>query len=116
MAFRVADAKKALEEADARGANVVHELFDQNGFRAGSIAAYGDTIHTFIERKGREFAPGYKNVAGGMEDGDINFAMVDHVVANVARVRVERRMSHSRFDGREPDDPLCARNDGLEKM
>src|SRR6266446_6350287 len=36
--------------------------------------------------KGGEFAPGYKNVAGGMEDGDINFAMVDHVVANVERM------------------------------
>ncbi len=47
VAFRVADARKALEEADARGATVVHGLFERNGFRAGSIAAYGDTIHTF---------------------------------------------------------------------
>jgi 4-hydroxyphenylpyruvate dioxygenase len=86
VAFRVADAKKALEEADARGATIVHELFEEDGFRAGSIAAYGDTIHTFIERTGHDFAPGYQRVAGGIEDGDINFAMIDHVVANVERM------------------------------
>jgi 4-hydroxyphenylpyruvate dioxygenase len=83
VAFRVADADAALSEAEARGATVVRPIEDNEHFRGGSIAAYGDTIHSFIQRKGGEFAPGYKSVAGGMEDGDIHFAMIDHVVANV---------------------------------
>jgi 4-hydroxyphenylpyruvate dioxygenase len=83
VAFRVADAQQALEEAERRGAKVVRELDEHEHFIAGSIAAYGDTIHTLIQRKTNVFAPGYKNVAGGIEDGDIHFAMIDHVVANV---------------------------------
>lgn len=84
VAFRVADARAAMAEAEQRGAKVVRPLDEHEHFVAGSIAAYGDTIHTLIQRKTNvEFAPGYVNVAGGMEDGDIHFAMVDHVVANV---------------------------------
>ena len=29
------------------------------------------------------FAPGYENLPGGIEDGDINFMMIDHIVGNV---------------------------------
>jgi 4-hydroxyphenylpyruvate dioxygenase len=84
VAFRVKDARHALAEAARRGAKVVRPIDDHAQFVGGSIAAYGDTIHTFIERKPHtDFAPGYKPVPGGMEDGDINFAMIDHVVANV---------------------------------
>ncbi len=84
VAFRVKDARQALREAARRGAKVVRNLDEHEQFIGGSIAAYGDTIHTFIERKPHtEFAPGYKPVPGAFEDGDINFAMIDHVVANV---------------------------------
>jgi len=84
VAFRVKDARHALDEAARRGAKVVRPLDHHEEFNGGSIAAYGDTIHTFIERKPHaRFAPGYEPVAGGLEDGDINFAMIDHVVANV---------------------------------
>jgi 4-hydroxyphenylpyruvate dioxygenase len=84
VAFRVKDARHALAEAERRGAKVVRPLDEHEQFIGGSIAAYGDTIHTFIERKPHtDFAPGYKPVPGGFEDGDINFAMIDHVVANV---------------------------------
>ena len=84
VAFRVKDAAHALDEAARRGANVVRALDHHETFNGGSIAAYGDTIHTFIERKPHtDFAPGYKSVPGAFEDGDIHFAMIDHVVANV---------------------------------
>ena len=84
VAFRVKDARQALTEAARRGANVVRPLDEHDQFIGGSIAAYGDTIHTFIERKPHtQFAPGYEPVPGAFEDGDINFAMIDHVVANV---------------------------------
>ena len=49
-----------------------------------AVGGLRDTVHTFIERKPHaEVAPGYKPVLGAVEDGDINFAMIDHVVANV---------------------------------
>ena len=84
IAFRVGDARAALEEAGKRGAKITRPLDEHDSFNGGSIVAYGDTIHTFIERKPHtDFAPGYKPVAGGFEDGDIHFAMIDHVVANV---------------------------------
>jgi 4-hydroxyphenylpyruvate dioxygenase len=84
VAFRVKDARHALDEAARRGATVVRPLDEHETFNGGSIAAYGDTIHTFVERKPHtDFAPGYKPVPGAFEDGDIHFAMIDHVVANV---------------------------------
>jgi 4-hydroxyphenylpyruvate dioxygenase len=87
VAFRVKDARHALGEAARRGATVVRPLDEHDTFNGGSIAAYGDTIHTFIERKPHtDFAPGYKPVPGSLTDGDIHFAMIDHVVANVERM------------------------------
>lgn len=84
VAFRVKDAAHAVAEAARRGAKVVRPLDEHEVFIGGAIAAYGDTIHTFIERKPHtNFAPGYAPVPGVVEDGDINFAMIDHVVANV---------------------------------
>ena len=84
VAFRVRDARHALAEASRRGAKVVRALDEHASFIGGSIAAYGDTIHTFIERKPHtEFAPGYAPVPGAEERGHIHFAMIDHVVGNV---------------------------------
>lgn len=84
VAFRVRDAKNALKEATRRGASVARPIDDHEEFFASAIAAYGDTIHTFITREpGAAFAPGYVPVPGGQEDERIHFAMIDHVVANV---------------------------------
>jgi 4-hydroxyphenylpyruvate dioxygenase len=84
LAFKVKDAKHAVSEAQRRGATPVRDLFENGDIAHGAIAAYGDTIHSFVERrKSGEFAPGYVNQPGGIEDRDINFAMIDHVVANV---------------------------------
>ena len=84
VAFRVKDAHHALAEAERRGAHVARGLDEHAEFNGASITAYGDTIHSFIERKAHTgFAPGYVPVPGGFDDGDINFAMIDHVVANV---------------------------------
>lgn len=84
VAFRTRDAGHALDEAARRGANVIRPLQGDATFRGGSIAAYGDTIHSFIERAPHApFAPGYQPVHGHAEKGPIHFAMIDHVVANV---------------------------------
>jgi 4-hydroxyphenylpyruvate dioxygenase len=87
VAFRVQDARHAIDEAVRRGAKSVRALDQHEEFNGATIAAYGDTVHTFIERKPHTgFAPGYVSVPGVVEEGDIHFAMIDHVVANVERM------------------------------
>ncbi len=84
IAFRVDDVPAALRTAEERGARIVRPLDTTEGFTAGSIAAYGDTVHTFVRRqRAGVFAPGYENVAGGIEFSDIQLMMIDHIVANV---------------------------------
>jgi len=84
VAFRVRKCADALQHASGAGAKIVRSLDEHDIFVGGTIAAYGDTVHTFIERKRHgDFAPGYVNVPGGIEDGEIQFAMIDHIVANV---------------------------------
>ena len=66
VAFLVEDVEVALEEAKRRGARVVVPLQTdcsnpRESFRWGSIAAYGDVVHSFVERKSyKGFAPGYR--------------------------------------------------------
>jgi len=87
VAFKVRDAKHALGEALRRGAGAVRGIYEDDTIAHAAIAAYGDTIHSLVERKAHgEFMPGFRNVAGGIEDREINFAMIDHVVANVERM------------------------------
>jgi 4-hydroxyphenylpyruvate dioxygenase len=84
VAFRVRDTAAALKHCESQGCKIVRPIDEHDVFVGGSIAAYGDVIHTFIQRKKHgTFAPGYVNVAGGIEDGEIQFAMIDHIVANV---------------------------------
>jgi 4-hydroxyphenylpyruvate dioxygenase len=84
MAFRVKDVHKAIEHARSEGCKVVREPKDYGEFVSGSILAFGDTTHTFINRKNHDlFAPGYVNVAGGIEEDEIQLMVIDHMVANV---------------------------------
>ena len=84
VAFRVKNVDVALRHAASAGARIVRPIDEHEVFIGGSIAAYGDTIHTFIQRKPHaNFAPGYVNVAGGIEDEEIQLMMIDHIVANV---------------------------------
>jgi 4-hydroxyphenylpyruvate dioxygenase len=84
IAFAVRDAKDALKEATRRGAHVARPIDDHDAFFASAIAAYGDTVHTFITREsGAGFAPGYKPVEGGGADQRIRISVIDHVAANV---------------------------------
>jgi 4-hydroxyphenylpyruvate dioxygenase len=87
VAMRVRDARHAFTEAQRRGAHAVRALEETAEVAHAAIAAYGDTIHSLVERRGHGvFLPGFRNVPGGIEDRDINFAMIDHVVANVERM------------------------------
>jgi 4-hydroxyphenylpyruvate dioxygenase len=90
VAFRVPDAADAFEQATKRGATAVQEpavAEDEHGkvVRA-SIAAYGDTIHSFIERENYSgpFMPGYRAEDPIPDDAPpVGIKAIDHVVCNV---------------------------------
>jgi 4-hydroxyphenylpyruvate dioxygenase len=90
VAFRVPDAIDAFEQATGRGAKPVLEptiLEDEHGKVIHSaIAAYGDTVHSFIERENYSgpFLPGYRSEDSIPDDGpEVGIKHIDHVVCNV---------------------------------
>ena len=90
IALWVDDATQSYNETIARGAHSVLEptvTEDENGrvVRA-SIATYGDTIHTFVERSDYSgpFLPGFVSVPEGEDiTRPIGLKYVDHCVGNV---------------------------------
>ncbi len=87
IALEVDDAAEAHRITVGRGARSVQEPTrvqdDQGEVVLASIATYGDTVHTFVQRNGYAgaFLPGYQQrfVAGP----DYGIAAVDHIVGNV---------------------------------
>lgn len=88
IALRVDDCESAFAEAVKRGARVIQEpasLLDHDGYiKKATIATYGDTVHSFVERKGYRgvFAPGYKEIAAP-EATPTGVVAIDHMVGNV---------------------------------
>jgi 4-hydroxyphenylpyruvate dioxygenase len=89
LALWVDDAEKSWKETTSRGAVSVEEpktLQDENGeVRVASIKTYGDTIHTFVERKNYQgvFLPGYKPRKSTYPAQSIGLKYIDHCVGNV---------------------------------
>ena len=90
IALWVDDAEAAYRQTTARGARGVRDPVrardDTGEVCTSSIAAYGDTIHTFIERTNYRgvFLPGFVGVSG--EDKiarPVGLKHIDHMVANV---------------------------------
>jgi 4-hydroxyphenylpyruvate dioxygenase len=90
IAIEVEDAEAAWKKAVERGAGSVYEpswMEDEHGrIRMAGIQTYGETIHSFVERKAYKgaFRPGYKAVEG--EDAvtrPTGLNHVDHIVGNV---------------------------------
>ncbi len=87
IALRVEDATAAFEAATARGARSVAEparAEDEHGVvTSASIATFGDTIHTFVERNEYSgiFWPGYR--ADNRSGGGVGLRFIDHTVGNV---------------------------------
>jgi 4-hydroxyphenylpyruvate dioxygenase len=90
LALWVDDATKAYAETIKRGAVSVIEpktLTDDFGtVITSSIKTYGDTIHTFVERKNYTgpFLPGYAKATSPFKTTPIGLKYVDHCVGNVA--------------------------------
>jgi 4-hydroxyphenylpyruvate dioxygenase len=92
IALGVPDVEHAYREATARGARGVaepHELTDDTGsVKVATITAYGDTLHTFVERGdyAGAFLPGYAPRGDGIGKAgaeDTMLLAVDHIVGNV---------------------------------
>ena len=93
MALSVPDAEEAYRVAVRRGARGLqepHTESDESGeVKMSSIATYGETVHTFVERDGYKgaFLPGFQPADDGDDEG--MFAGIDHVVGNVELGRME---------------------------
>lgn len=90
IALWVEDAESAYRETTRRGARSVREpvlLSDEHGeIRKSTIATYGDTVHTFVERKnyGGLFMPGYVQVrTPDVVSRPVGLKYIDHMVGNV---------------------------------
>jgi len=89
IALWVDDARQAWRETTARGARSIHEPAehsDEHGrVVTSSIAAYGDTIHTFVERHDYTgpFLPGFRHVAHDHVARPVGLLHIDHMVGNV---------------------------------
>ena len=89
IALRVPDARRAYEEAVARGARSVREpetLEDDFGtVELATIATYGDVVHTFVGRNGYEgaYLPGYVAQECVEADDGPGLLAIDHIVGNV---------------------------------
>ncbi len=87
VAFWVDNAATAFQETVKRGAQPVQEpveVRDEHGvLRRSAIRTYGDTIHSFIERKeyAGAFLPGFQPRDVG--EGNHGLLRIDHVVGNV---------------------------------
>jgi 4-hydroxyphenylpyruvate dioxygenase len=94
IALSVPDAERAYREAVARGAEGVREpweLADEHGtVRLATIATYGETLHTFVERTDYRgpFLPGYARRDGAVEGTGL--LGIDHIVGNVELGAMDR--------------------------
>lgn len=89
IALGVDDAEAAWRETTKRGAQSAQEPAadrDEHGeVRTSSIAIYGDTIHTFVERRNYQgaFFPGYVATRADWLARPAGLLHIDHMVGNV---------------------------------
>lgn len=89
LALWVDDARKSFQETTSRGAiadlepQVMRDDFGE--VVVASIKTYGDTLHTFVERKNYKgpFLPGYQPRESSMPVTGVGLKYVDHCVGNV---------------------------------
>jgi 4-hydroxyphenylpyruvate dioxygenase len=97
IALWVDDAESAYRETTRRGAKGVRPpevLRDEQGeVRIAAIAAYGDTIHSFVERRNYRgaFLPGFAAVnEPDLVSRPVGLKYIDHMVGNVGWGEMDR--------------------------
>jgi 4-hydroxyphenylpyruvate dioxygenase len=102
IALRVRDAAAAYQAALANGATGVLEptvYEDAHGrIVKATIAAYGETVHSFIERDSYEgpFMPGFRAVEDRPQVPETGIAAIDHIVGNVELGAMEQWVGYYR--------------------
>ena len=98
LAWLVDDARAAHAAAVARGARSVRdpwvETDDTGALELAQVAAYGDTVHTFVNRaryRGTLIEPGYtaENLPNPTVGPEVGLRAIDHVVGNVEQGRLD---------------------------
>jgi 4-hydroxyphenylpyruvate dioxygenase len=99
VSLEVPDVDRCIAQARECGATIVaepHELTDEHGtVRTATIAAYGETRHSLVDRSGYSgpYLPGYVARGGGYQRGPGAprrvFQALDHVVGNVELGRMD---------------------------
>jgi 4-hydroxyphenylpyruvate dioxygenase len=96
VALEVPDVDKCAAHARAAGARVLVEPHDETdaggSVRLATVAAYGDTVHTLVDR-GRyhgAYLPGYEPRRGTALTPPPAFVALDHVVGNVELGAMDR--------------------------
>jgi 4-hydroxyphenylpyruvate dioxygenase len=98
LAWLVDDARAAYSAAVARGARSVREPWietDEDGeLELAQVGAYGDTVHTFVNRaryRSARLEPGYAtdNLPNPTVGEPVGLRAIDHVVGNVERGRLD---------------------------
>ena len=98
VSFAVTDAIAAFQAATSRGARAVdapHDVSDDSGvLRLATIATYGETRHTFVDRSHYRgpYRPGYvaDHLPPPPAGPPVGLERVDHVVGNVEQGALER--------------------------
>ena len=98
LAWAVDDVDGAFLSAIERGARAVcppHERHDDGGVvRAATVATYGETVHSFVDRSRHEgvFGPGFRaeGVPGEPPGPPVGLQRIDHVVGNVELGRLDQ--------------------------
>jgi 4-hydroxyphenylpyruvate dioxygenase len=95
IALAVPSATEAYRQAVQRGASGVAEPHweedDDGAVELATIATYGDTVHTFVNRSDYRgaYLPGYEPRESG-NGGSVGLESVDHCVGNVELGRMDR--------------------------
>ena len=96
LALWVDDAERSFTETVKRGAKPFsppQTMKDEFGeVKVASIHTYGETIHTFVERKKYKgtFMPGYKPAKSLLKTSPVGLKVVDHCVGNVELGQMNR--------------------------
>ena len=98
VAFEVEDLDVIFSVAQERGAQVVRDIWEEKdeygSVRLAQIKTYGDTTHTFVERKNYRgpFLPGFRSVPKDVLSAHLPPAkldFIDHVVGNQPDLQME---------------------------
>jgi 4-hydroxyphenylpyruvate dioxygenase len=95
IAFRVEDAARAFDEVTSRGAYpilepTVYEEGDNQIIKA-TVAAFGDTVHTFVQRKPHDskFFPYYHPIKNSVRRVNARLTAIDHIAICVEAGNLE---------------------------